>query len=70
MGNTKSILRRIGTEDHRQELESERAAFQTRVTDYDGRADEIKKRLAEAEEAVKARKTLINTNSISHTKKS
>ena len=24
MGNTKSILRRIGTEDHRQELESER----------------------------------------------
>ena len=24
MGNTKSILRKIGTEDHRQELESER----------------------------------------------
>ena len=43
----------------RQELESERAAFQTRVTDYDGRADEIKKRLAEAEEAVKAREGMV-----------
>ena len=27
----------------RQELESEKAAFQTRVTDYDGRTGEIKK---------------------------
>ena len=43
----------------RQELESERAAFQTRVTDYDGRADEIKKRLKEADESVKAREGMI-----------
>ena len=39
----------------RQELESERAAFQTRVTDYDGRAGEVKKRLDEADDAVKIR---------------
>jgi len=43
----------------RQELESERAAFQTRVTDYDGRADEIKKRLDESKEAVKAREGMV-----------
>ena len=39
----------------RQDLESERAAFQTRVTDYDGRAGEVKKRLDEADDAVKIR---------------
>jgi chromosome segregation protein len=39
----------------RQELEGERAAFQTRVTDYDGRAGEVKKRLDEADDAVKIR---------------
>ncbi len=43
----------------RQELESERAAFQTRVTDYDGRAGEIKKRYEEAEEALKSREGMV-----------
>jgi chromosome segregation ATPase len=43
----------------RQELESERAAFQTRVTDYDGRAEEIKKRHQEAEEALKSREGMM-----------
>ncbi|MEC9332433.1 MAG: hypothetical protein VYA07_00100, partial [Candidatus Thermoplasmatota archaeon] len=43
----------------RQELESERAAFQTRVTDYDGRADEIRKRHQEAEEALKSREGMV-----------
>ena len=43
----------------RQELESENAAFQTRVTDYDGRAEEVKKRLDEAEDAVKIREGVI-----------
>ena len=39
----------------RQELESEKAAFQTRVTDYDGRAEEVRERVQEAEEALKSR---------------
>lgn len=43
----------------RQELESEKAAFQTRVTDYDGRTGEIKKRLQEADDAVKIREGLV-----------
>ena len=43
----------------RQELESESAAFQTRVTDYDGRAEEVKKRLDEADDAVKIREGVI-----------
>ena len=43
----------------RQELESESAAFQTRVTDYDGRAEEVKKRVEEAEDAVKIREGVI-----------
>jgi len=43
----------------RQELESKKAAFQTRVTDYDGRTGEIKKRLQEADEAVKIREGLV-----------
>jgi len=43
----------------RQELESEGAAFQTRVTDYDGRAEEIKKRHQEAEEALKSREGMV-----------
>ena len=43
----------------RQELESEKAAFQTRVTDYDGRTGEIKKRLQEADDAAKIREGLV-----------
>ena len=43
----------------RQELESKKAAFQTRVTDYDGRTGEIKKRLQEADNAVKTREGLV-----------
>ncbi|MEC8446398.1 MAG: hypothetical protein VXY80_01565, partial [Candidatus Thermoplasmatota archaeon] len=43
----------------RQELESEKAAFQTRVTDYDGRAEEVKKRVQEAEEALKSREGMV-----------
>jgi len=43
----------------RQELESEKAAFQTRVTDYGGRAGEVKKRLHEAEEALKSREGMV-----------
>ena len=43
----------------RQELESESAAFQTRVTDYDGRAGEVKKRLDEADDAVKIREGVL-----------
>ena len=43
----------------RQELESERAAFQTRVTDYDGRAEEVKKRVQEAEDALKSRQGMV-----------
>ena len=43
----------------RQELESESAAFQTRVTDYDGRAEEVKKRLDEADDAVQIREGVI-----------
>ena len=43
----------------RQELESESAAFQTRVTDYDGRAEEVKKRLDDADDAVKIREGVI-----------
>ena len=36
------------------ELELPKGSFQTRVTDYDGRVEEVKKRLDEASDAVKS----------------
>ena len=50
----------------RQELESENAAFQTRVTDYDGRAEEVKKRVQEAEDALKSREGMVEALSLIH----